>query len=46
MEPMITAPPILRGASLRKRDSSSSGGGSISSKIDTCGYLSGDYGMI
>lgn len=42
MEPMITAPPVLRGALLHRRDSSSNSSGAL----DTCGYLSGDYGMI
>ena len=42
MDPMITPPPIVHGALLHRRDSSSS----TSSTLDTCGYLSGDYGMI
>ena len=43
MEPMITPPPVLRGSLWNKRDSSS---GNSSSALDTCGYLSGDYGML
>lgn len=43
MEPMITAAPALQGALLHRRDSSSS---NSSGALDTCGYLSGDYGMI
>lgn len=43
MEPMITPPPVLRGSLLYGRDSNS---GNSSRALDTCGYLSGDYGMI
>lgn len=43
MEPMITAAPVLRGAILHARDSSTS---RSSGSLETCGYLSGDYGMI
>ena len=41
-EPMITVAPVPQGLLLHRRDSSSSVSGST---IDTCGYLSGDYGM-
>jgi len=43
MEPMITPAPVPRGALLHKRGGSSS---NSSGALDTCGYLSGDYGMI
>ena len=43
MEPMITAAPVPQEVLLHRRDSSSSGS---SGTLDTCGYLSGDYGMI
>ena len=42
MEPMITPPPVSRVGLFDKRDGSSS---NSSSALDTCGYLSGDYGM-
>ncbi|MCJ1453343.1 hypothetical protein MMC28_003690 [Mycoblastus sanguinarius] len=41
MEPMITPAPVPQGALLHRRDSSSS---NSSGALDTCGYLSGDYG--
>lgn len=44
MESMITAAPRPRGALLQERDSSSSS--NSHGALDTCGYLSGDYGMI
>ena len=42
MDPMITAAPDPQRALLHRRDISSS---NSSGALDTCGYLSGDYGM-